>query len=84
MTHQREPVNILIHCNAGWLAFVDYGTATAPIYAAHEKGIKVHVYVDETRPLNQGGKLSSSAIIISGSGGYMPCRYCIPLFPLSR
>lgn len=49
-----ETVNILTHCNAGWLAFVDYGTATAPIYAAHEKGIKVHVWVDETRPRLQG------------------------------
>jgi len=54
-----EPVNILTHCNAGWLAFVDYGTATSPIYAAHEKGIKVHVYVDETRPWNQGGRLTA-------------------------
>jgi len=54
-----EPVNILTHCNAGWLAFVDYGTATAPIYAAHEKDIKVHVYVDETRPWNQGGRLTA-------------------------
>lgn len=49
-----ETVNILTHCNAGWLAFVDYGTVTAPIYAAHEKGIKVHVWVDETRPRLQG------------------------------
>ncbi|MCK5343839.1 MAG: S-methyl-5-thioribose-1-phosphate isomerase, partial [Candidatus Heimdallarchaeota archaeon] len=45
-----ETVNILTHCNAGWLAFVDYGSATAPIYAAYDKGIKVHVWVDETRP----------------------------------
>jgi len=52
-------VNILTHCNAGWLAFVDYGTATAPIYAAHEKGIKVHVWVDETRPWNQGARLTA-------------------------
>ena len=47
-----EPVNILTHCNAGWLATVDYGTATAPIYLAVEEGIAVHVYVDETRPRN--------------------------------
>lgn len=49
-----EPVNILTHCNAGWLATVDWGTATAPIYMAHDKGINVHVWVDETRPRNQG------------------------------
>ena len=49
-----EPVRILTHCNAGWLATVDYGTATAPIYMAVEEGIPVHVYVDETRPRNQG------------------------------
>jgi len=54
-----EPVNILTHCNAGWLAFVDYGSATAPIYAAHDKGIMVHVWVDETRPRNQGARLTA-------------------------
>ncbi len=54
-----ETVNILTHCNAGWLAFVDYGTATAPVYAAHDKGIKVHVWVDETRPRNQGARLTA-------------------------
>jgi len=54
-----EPVNILTHCNAGWLAFVDYGSATAPIYAAHREGIKVHVWVDETRPWLQGAKLTA-------------------------
>jgi len=52
-------VNILTHCNAGWLACVDYGTATAPIYLAHDSGIKVHVWVDETRPRNQGARLTS-------------------------
>ncbi len=56
---EGQPVNILTHCNAGWLAFVDYGSATAPIYAAHKNGIKVHVWVDETRPWNQGAKLTS-------------------------
>jgi len=56
---EGEPVNILTHCNAGWLACIDYGTATAPIYMAHEKGIKVHVWVDETRPRNQGAKLTA-------------------------
>jgi len=54
-----KPVNILTHCNAGWLAFVDYGSATAPIYAAFDKGIKVHVWVDETRPRNQGARLTA-------------------------
>jgi methylthioribose-1-phosphate isomerase len=54
-----EPVNVLTHCNAGWLAFVDYGTATAPIYAAHDEGIAVHVWVDETRPRNQGARLTA-------------------------
>lgn len=52
-------VNILTHCNAGWLAFVDYGTATSPIYVAHDRGIKVHVWVDETRPRNQGARLTA-------------------------
>jgi methylthioribose-1-phosphate isomerase len=50
----RRPVNILTHCNAGWIATVDWGTVTAPIYMAHEQGIPVHVWVDETRPRNQG------------------------------
>jgi methylthioribose-1-phosphate isomerase len=54
-----EPVNILTHCNAGWLAFVDYGSATAGIYAAHDAGIPVHVWVDETRPRNQGASLTA-------------------------
>jgi methylthioribose-1-phosphate isomerase len=54
-----EPVNILTHCNAGWLATVDWGTATAPIYLAHERGLKVHVWVDETRPRNQGASLTA-------------------------
>jgi len=53
------PVNILTHCNAGWLACIDYGTATAPIYLAHEKRIPIHVWVDETRPRNQGAKLTA-------------------------
>jgi methylthioribose-1-phosphate isomerase len=54
-----RPVNILTHCNAGWLATVDYGTATAPIYLAHDAGIPVHVWVDETRPRNQGALLTA-------------------------
>ncbi len=52
-------VNVLTHCNAGWLAFVDYGSATSPIYAAFDKGIDVHVWVDETRPRNQGSSLTA-------------------------
>ncbi|TGX52447.1 S-methyl-5-thioribose-1-phosphate isomerase [Sphingomonas gei] len=54
-----RPLNILTHCNAGWLATVDYGTATAPIYLAHDAGIPVHVWVDETRPRNQGALLTA-------------------------
>lgn len=53
------PVNILTHCNAGWIACIDYGTATAPVYLAHEEGIAVHVWVDETRPRNQGARLTA-------------------------
>jgi methylthioribose-1-phosphate isomerase len=54
-----ETVNILTHCNAGWLATVDYGTALAPIYLAHDEGIPLHVWVDETRPRNQGASLTA-------------------------
>jgi methylthioribose-1-phosphate isomerase len=54
-----ETLNILTHCNAGWLASVEWGTALAPIYMAHDKGIKIHVWVDETRPRNQGAKLTA-------------------------
>jgi methylthioribose-1-phosphate isomerase len=54
-----ETVNVLTHCNAGWLATVDWGTATAPIYLAHDRGINVHVWVDETRPRNQGASLTA-------------------------
>jgi methylthioribose-1-phosphate isomerase len=53
------PVNVLTHCNAGWLATVDWGTATAPIYLAHDRGILIHVWVDETRPRNQGASLTA-------------------------
>jgi methylthioribose-1-phosphate isomerase len=74
------PVNILTHCNAGWLACIDYGTVTSPIYLAHEKGIPVHVWVDETRPRNQGAKLTAYelghngipyTLIADNSGGYL-------------
>src|SRR6266480_602411 len=54
-----KPLNILTHCNAGWLAFVDYGSALAPVYAAHDSGLPVHVWVAETRPRNQGSKLTA-------------------------
>lgn len=54
-----ETVNIMTHCNAGWLAFVEHGSATAPMYAAHAKGIPIHVYVSETRPRNQGARLTA-------------------------
>jgi methylthioribose-1-phosphate isomerase len=54
-----KPVNVLTHCNAGWLAFVDHGSATSPIYAAHDRGLPVHVWVAETRPRNQGSKLTA-------------------------
>jgi methylthioribose-1-phosphate isomerase len=58
-----EPVNILTHCNAGWLATIDWGTATAPIYKAQAEGIPVHVWVDETRPRNQGGALTAFELL---------------------
>lgn len=58
-TKPNKPVNVLTHCNAGWLAFVDYGSATAPIYAAHDSGLPLHVWVTETRPRNQGSKLTA-------------------------
>jgi len=61
-----ETVNILTHCNAGWLACIDYGTATAPIYMAQQKGIKIHVWVDETRPRNQGARLTAYELAQEG------------------
>ena len=77
------PVNVLTHCNAGWLAFVDHGSATAPIYAAHDAGIAVHVWVDETRPRSQGAKLTAwelgqhgvpHTIIADNTGGHLMQR----------
>ena len=74
------PVNVLTHCNAGWLAFVDYGSATSPIYAAHDAGIPVHVWVDETRPRSQGSKLTAwelgehgvpHTVIADNAGGHL-------------
>ncbi len=73
-------VNILTHCNAGWLAFVDHGSATAPIYAAHDAHIKIHVWVDETRPRNQGARLTAweleqhgvpYTVITDNAGGHL-------------
>jgi methylthioribose-1-phosphate isomerase len=61
-----ERVNVLTHCNAGWLATVDYGTATAPIYTAHDKRIPIHVWVDETRPRNQGASLTAFELLQHG------------------
>jgi len=61
-----EPVNILTHCNAGWLATVDWGTALAPIYKAVAEGIPVHVWVDETRPRNQGASLTAWELVAAG------------------
>lgn len=74
------PVNVLTHCNAGWLAFVDYGSATSPIYAAFDEGIDVHVWVDETRPRNQGSSLTAwelgnhgvpHTVIADNTGGHL-------------
>jgi methylthioribose-1-phosphate isomerase len=74
------PVNVLTHCNAGWLATVDVGTATAPIYAAHDKGIAVHIFADETRPRNQGASLTAwelgqhgvpHTLIADNTGGHL-------------
>ena len=79
----KKTVNILTHCNAGWLATINWGTATSPIYHAHQKGIPVHVWVDETRPRNQGANLTSyelneenipNTIIADNTGGILMQR----------
>ena len=79
----EEPVQILTHCNAGWLATVDWGTALAPIYKAHAKGLPVHVWVDETRPRNQGTNLTAfelrehgvpHTVIVDNAGGHLMQR----------
>ena len=79
----NKTVNILTHCNAGWLATIDWGTATSPIYHAHKKGIPIHVWVDETRPRNQGANLTSyelneenipNTIIADNTGGILMQR----------
>jgi methylthioribose-1-phosphate isomerase len=78
--HPERRLNVLTHCNAGWLATVDYGTALAPIYKAHDAGIPVHVWVDETRPRNQGASLTawelgqhgvSHTVIADNAGGHL-------------
>ena len=80
---KKNTVNILTHCNAGWLATIDWGTATSPIYHAHQKGIKIHVWVDETRPRNQGANLTSyelneegipNTVITDNAGGILMQR----------
>ena len=80
---KNQTVNILTHCNAGWLATINWGTATSPIYHAHKKGIPIHVWVDETRPRNQGANLTSfelneeginNTIIADNTGGILMQR----------
>ncbi len=75
-----EPVNVLTHCNAGWLATVDWGTALAPVYVAFEEGIRLHVWVDETRPRNQGASLTAwelnrhgvpHTVVVDNTGGHL-------------
>jgi methylthioribose-1-phosphate isomerase len=77
---RRGAVEVLTHCNAGWLATVDWGTALAPVYAAHDRGIPVHVWVDETRPRNQGASLTAwelgqhgvpHTVIVDNAGGHL-------------
>ena len=79
-SYQNKTFNILTHCNAGWLATVDFGTALAPIYAAHDAGLNIHVWVDETRPRNQGAFLTAwelaqhgvpHTVITDNAGGYL-------------
>jgi methylthioribose-1-phosphate isomerase len=83
-----ETVNILTHCNAGWLACVDWGTALAPVYMAHDEGIKVHVFVDETRPRNQGASLTAfelgahgvpHTLIADNAGGHLMQKRLVDL-----
>jgi methylthioribose-1-phosphate isomerase len=87
-TKNGKPVNVLTHCNAGWLAFVDYGSALAPVYAAHDRGLSVHVWVDETRPRSQGSKLTAwelgqhgvpHTIIADSAGGHLMQRGAVDL-----
>ncbi len=89
--HRRapgRPVNLLTHCNAGWLACLEFGTATAPIYLAHSRGIPVHVWVDETRPRNQGASLTAwelarggvpHTLVADNAGGHLMQRGLVDL-----
>lgn len=79
-TKPGKIINVLTHCNAGWLAFVDYGSALSPIFAAHDEGLPIHVWVDETRPRNQGASLTawelschgvSHSLIADNVGGHL-------------
>jgi methylthioribose-1-phosphate isomerase len=85
---RRERVEVLTHCNAGWLATVDWGTALAPVYKAHHKGIPVHVWADETRPRNQGASLTAwelgrhgvpHTVIVDSAGGHLMQRGLVDL-----
>jgi methylthioribose-1-phosphate isomerase len=84
----RERVNVLTHCNAGWLATVDWGTALAPVYKAHDRGIPVQVWADETRPRNQGASLTAwelgrhgvpHTVIVDSAGGHLMQRGLVDL-----
>ena len=79
----KKKINILTHCNAGWLATVDWGTALAPIFLANRNNIPVHIWVDETRPRNQGALLTAwelknenvpYTIVTDNAGGYLMCK----------
>jgi len=82
-SYGHRPVNVLTHCNAGWLATVDWGTALAPVYKAHDAGLEVHVWVDETRPRNQGAALTAfelgshgvpHTVVVDNAGGHLMQR----------
>jgi methylthioribose-1-phosphate isomerase len=84
----RAPVNVLTHCNAGWLATVDWGTALAPVYLAHDRGVPVHVWVDETRPRNQGASLTAwelgqhgvpHTVVADNAGGHLMASGAVDL-----
>jgi methylthioribose-1-phosphate isomerase len=82
-TKPGRPVNVLTHCNAGWIATVDWGTALSPLYMAHDRGLQIHVWVDETRPRNQGAALTAwelgshgvpHTIVADNAGGHLMQR----------
>ncbi|QTA78020.1 Methylthioribose-1-phosphate isomerase [Desulfonema limicola] len=85
---EGKTVNLLTHCNAGWLACIEWGTATAPMYAAHRAGIDIHVWVDETRPLNQGARLTAwelgkagikHTVITDNAGGHLMQHHMVDM-----